>query len=113
MFKLIAKNHVKHWPAKAQLAINDGVVQAVDFHLDLVLIPTNEFNKISRLGDDAILQQVITGWDDIGDEEGKPLEFNQENLLAASRNSAFAKAALNAYFQASSGQAAEKNLSTQ
>ncbi len=113
MFKLIAKNHVKHWPAKAQLAIGNGEVQSFEFHLDLVLIPTNEFNKISRLGDDAILQQVITGWSDMGDEDGNPLEFNQDNLVAASRNSAFAKAALNAYFQASSGQAAEKNLSTQ
>jgi hypothetical protein len=113
MFKLIAKNHVKHWPAKAQFATNDGVVQAVNFYLDLVLIPTNEFNALARLGDDALLQQVITGWDDIGDEDGNPLEFNQENLIAASRNGAFARAALSAYVQASSGQAAEKNLSTQ
>ncbi len=49
MFKLIAKNHVKHWPAKAQFAVNDGAVQSVDFHLDLVLIPTNEFNKLARV----------------------------------------------------------------
>lgn len=109
MFKLLKKNCVQEWPATASIPIKGGKIAEKSFSVDLVILDTDAFHQAMREGDESLMKQVVTGWQGLGDEQGKPLVFNSANLSAAAKNPYFAKAVIASYLKASSGQASEKN----
>lgn len=109
MFKLAKERRIKNWPTTVVVPQDNGKTAESKIKLDLLLLNNDETNKLMREGDKALFKKVITGWHGLGDEEGNELPFTEENLAAAAVNPHFAQAALQAYLQASSGQAQEKN----
>ncbi|WP_243033012.1 hypothetical protein [Vibrio cincinnatiensis] len=108
MFKIEKTRLVKAWPATVELPSDGGEIQKEKITLDLLILDTEENARLLR-GDEAALKKVIKGWSGIGNEDGKAMEFNDENVSLLIKNQFFVIALLRAYQQASNGQAAEKN----
>ncbi|MDW3137058.1 hypothetical protein [Vibrio sp. 1288] len=108
MFKVQKERLVKNWPAKVSVAVDNGKVETHDITLDLLLLDVEQSDKVLRYFKDDI-KKVVKGWSGIGDANGEVMEFNAKNLNILIGNPAFVKAVVDAYLQANSGQAAEKN----
>lgn len=108
MFKVQKERLVKNWPAKVSVAVDDGKVETHDITLDLLLLDVEQSDKVLRYFKENV-KQVVKGWSGIGDANGEVMEFNAKNLNILIGNPAFVKAVVDAYLQANSGQAAEKN----
>lgn len=108
MFKIQKELVVKNWPATVEIPTDGGKVIKENITLDLLILDLDE-NGMLLNGNKKTMKKVIKGWSGIGDENGKPLEFSQENLDEVIQNQFFAVAVLRAYQMASNGQAAEKN----
>ncbi|EOW7148451.1 hypothetical protein ACOZ82_001978 [Vibrio parahaemolyticus] len=108
MFKVQKERLVKNWPATVSVAVDDGKVETHDITLDLLLLDVDQSDKVLRYFKDDI-KKVVKGWSAIGDANGEVMEFNAKNLNILIGNPAFVKAVVDAYLQANSGQAAEKN----
>lgn len=109
MFKIVKERVIRNWPATISESTDNGKVDKHEITLDLLIIDTDEFKRLSLKGDEAILQEVIKGWDGIGDLNGKPLAFSHDRLKALSKNASFVQGALMAYLDAQAGRAREKN----
>lgn len=108
MFVLETERLVKNWPATVSIPVDGGSVEDHPITLDLLLLDNAVSVKILQ-GDEATFKRVIQGWSGISAEENQPLDYSEENLSRLLQNSFFVIAAMRAYQQASSGQAAEKN----
>lgn len=108
MFKVQKERLVKNWPAKVSVAVDDGKVETHDITLDLLLLDVEQSDKVLRYFKENV-KQVVKGWSGIGDADGEVMTFSDENLDILLGNPVFIKAVVDAYLQANSGQAAEKN----
>nr|WP_086937494.1 hypothetical protein [Thaumasiovibrio occultus] len=109
MFKLVTNRVVKNWPATIKLAADNGDTETHNITLDIEILPTDEFARYSKRGDEAFFKKAIKGWSGVADEHGEPLPFNADTVTAASRHPSFTAAALTAYLDAAQGKAATKN----
>lgn len=108
MFKVETERLVKGWPAVVSVATDGGKVEKHDITLDLLLLDVEQSDRVLRYFKDDV-KKVIKGWSGIAGPDHEPLAFNDDNLALLLGNPAFLKAAVDAYLQANSGQAAEKN----
>ncbi len=109
MFKVTNERTVKDWPATVRIPADGGKIEEHKIKLDLLLLDTEESNKILQ-GDEATFKKVVKGWSGIGDATGSEYEYTEANLAMLLKNNFFCAAVFTAYRQAISGQeAAEKN----
>lgn len=108
-FVFTPHRQVKQWPATIKAAIDGGKVQEIEIHLDLNLLPTNEYmDKLSK-GNEALFDAILNGFSGINSTDGQPLADTPENRAALYQHPPFTDALLIAYRAANSGEAARKN----
>jgi hypothetical protein len=116
MFKLIKKEEVS-WPVVVNIPVDGGAVRKHSFEARFKLLDTAQakaaMEEHPAAGDDEapeadFLHQVLTGWDKVSDESGAPLPFNAENKATLLRITYVRTALFDAYFQASTGNAAAR-----
>ncbi|AMG01354.1 hypothetical protein SL034_001539 [Vibrio harveyi] len=110
MFKVVKDRIVKDWPATLTVAQDGGKVEVHKITLDLKLIDTDDFQTLSAKGDKELLKTIVVGWGGIGDKDGKALPFDADWLDVLAKDAAFVQGTLDAFYDAISGKAAEKNL---
>lgn len=108
MFKLINENPIVTWPVTIAIPADQGKVLKAKCKLTFELIDDDEFSELAAMGDDVLLQRVVSGWQDVGDEDGKPLPFSEENLRRFSKRAYVRRSIFAAYQKANTG-TAEKN----
>ena len=65
------------WPVKVEEPADGGVFEESTFDAIFKRIPRSEFKKLADKGDLELLKVVLTGWEGIEDEGGKPVPFSQ------------------------------------
>ena len=65
------------WPVTVEEPADGGVFYDSSFDAVFKRVPRSEFQKLADKGDLDLLKAVMTGWEGIEDEDGKPLPFSQ------------------------------------
>lgn len=82
MFKIEKPKDIA-WPITVSTPRDGGSTAKATFTGRFRVMPSTEFNAIYSNGgtDEDLVRNVLTGWnDDLCDESGNPLAFNEENL---------------------------------
>ncbi|MDE2388924.1 MAG: hypothetical protein KGN35_07580 [Betaproteobacteria bacterium] len=112
MFKIEKPKEIS-WPVTVSAPRDGGSTAKSTFTGKFKVMPSTEFNAIYNNGgtDEDLIRNVLTGWnDDLCDESGNPLEFNEENLSMIVSVPYVRAGIIAAYLELSSGKkAAVKN----
>ncbi len=82
MFKIEKQKEI-FWPVTVSAPRDGGSTTKATFTGRFRVMPSTEFSAIYSNGgtDEDLIRNVLTGWnDDLCDESGSPLAFNDENL---------------------------------
>ena len=108
MFKL-KKSNVVWWPVTIKVPTDGGTVTEHQIQVKFELMPQDEFDKLAQQGDINLLQRFVKDWQDINDEYGKALPFNDESSKMLFQVPYLRSAFIYGYMNAVSG-APAKNL---
>jgi len=112
MFKIEKQKEIS-WPVTVSAPRDGGNTVKATFTGKFRILPSAEFNAIYSSGgtDEDLVRNVLTGWnDDLCDESGNPLAFNEENVNMIVSVLYIRAAIIAAYLELSSGKkAAAKN----
>ena len=95
MFKISTINQTYRTPITVDVPTGDGKSVAHKFAVMFARLPQDELDDLYRrmnpakldegekqLTDDELLAKVVTGWEDVLDDQDRPLEFNPDNFTA-------------------------------
>ena len=103
MFILKKQNDVM-WPCKISVPADGGKFVKETVSVRLKLLPAKEFQSLIKRSDDVLfVREVLLGWEGVGDETGKALEFSDATRDALAQTPYFVRALLEAYAEASVG----------
>ncbi|MDD5249641.1 MAG: hypothetical protein PHY45_11680 [Rhodocyclaceae bacterium] len=110
MFKLVSTRRIS-WPVFVKVPADGGTVEKVEITAAFEIIETTKCDALLKEADGskALLRVVLKGWDGISDESGNAIAFGADTLEQVLDVPFVRVAVLNAYFEAASGTAAEKN----
>ncbi|QUN06430.1 hypothetical protein KDN34_02910 [Shewanella yunxiaonensis] len=108
-FVFTTKRTVKNWPATLFVAANNGDVEQHKISFDLELLPDDQYIELLNKSPKDFFDEAIKGWSGIGCADGTDMTDTPDNREALYNWPPFANAALRAYRQAASGEAARKN----
>lgn len=118
MFKLTPIKSI-NWPVTVSVPQDGGTTKKYKFTVQFDLISHQEYKDFFKdakdgepggEGDIGIARRVVTGWqNDLCDESGNPLEYNEENKERLINTSYARGAIITSYIDCSQGKAAEKN----
>jgi hypothetical protein len=84
MFKLV-EERTAWWPMSWKGVAEDGAIIENEIEMRFHVLGEKAFKELlaqAEENDDiAVLRRLVKDWRGIGDEEGKPLPFSDENLL--------------------------------
>ena len=109
MFRFTKERLVRDWPAEIAVALDGGRSASHAITLDLQILDSDQYRQLAGQGDEATIRGVVRGWGGIGDEQGQPLPFSDDNRDALARHPGFVSAVVLAYMKAARGEAARKN----
>jgi hypothetical protein len=71
------------WPAKIEYPIDNGNFELCQFTAIFNTLSRSEYDELTNSGDDfAYMKRLLAGWEGMEEEDGTPIEFNEENLKA-------------------------------
>ena len=85
------------WPVTVETPIDGGKFEKTTFDATFRKMSRSAFNNLVEQGDDALLDQILEGWDGIKDEGGKDVPFTQENKKELCDDPYVVRALINAY----------------
>lgn len=112
MFKLALQKKVR-WPVTVQIPQDGGGVTRATIRVEFALLGAErqaELMRSARLDDQdsEFLAEVVTGWEDVADEEGNPIAFSPEARRTLTDIPYVRAALLRGYFEVASGNAAAR-----
>ncbi len=108
MFKIEKPKAIK-WPVTVSSPRDGGNTVKATFTGEFKMISPAEFNAIYSNGgtDEDLIRNVVTGFgDDLHDEFGNPMAFNEENLNMIAAVPYIRAAIISAYLELSQGKKA-------
>ncbi|MBL8500032.1 MAG: hypothetical protein JNL77_05500 [Nitrosomonas sp.] len=108
MFKVEKLKEIT-WPVTVSIPRDGGNTVKATFTGKFKVIPSAEFNAIYNNGgsDEDLVRNVMTGWNsDLCDEDGNPMEFNEESLSLIASVPYIRGAIVSAYMELSHGKKA-------
>jgi hypothetical protein len=96
------------WPIMVKKPCDGGSFKEVKFTAIFKEIGRDEFNSLVEEGDVALTDMVLLGWEDVQDEEGIDVPFNEENKKALLNDFTVIKSVIQTYGNMIMG-GAEKN----
>lgn len=106
MFKL-KKNRQVWWPVTINVPADGGRIIPCETQVQFNLLEQHEFDEYAEQSDEAALEAIMANWKGFADEQGEPLPFNRETLLAVLAHQYVRIAIFTAYNQACIGAAAK------
>lgn len=108
MFKIEKPKEIT-WPVTISIPRDGGNTTKATFTGKFKLLPQTEFNAIYSNGgtDDDLIRNAMTGWgEDMCDESGQPLQYNDDNLSMIAAVPYIRAAIIAAYLELSHGKKA-------
>jgi hypothetical protein len=68
------------WPVKVSVPSDGGTFETQTFQGVFKLVGRKEIMDLADNGDEALITQVLEGWEEIEDETGKEISFTKKNL---------------------------------
>jgi len=91
------------WPVKIEEPADGGVFETSTFDAVFKRVPRSEFQKLADKGDLELLKAVLTGWEGIEDEDGKPVPFSQATMKEFADDPYWIRGVLSAYTETFEG----------
>ncbi|GAB0058050.1 hypothetical protein SIID45300_02390 [Candidatus Magnetaquicoccaceae bacterium FCR-1] len=105
----IAKDQTFSWTIDVTAPHQSNQQPAGQFTAHMRLLGIAETTRLAGESDAAFINAIVTGWDDVLDQEGQPMPFTPENLAVLIDMPNVRLALVRGYHTASSGGAREKN----
>ena len=67
------------WPVTVETPIDGGKFETQAFEAVFKKISRSAFNNLVDKGDDALVGEILLGWEGINDDAGKPVPFTEKN----------------------------------
>ena len=67
------------WEVKVEVPVDGNRFETQAFEAVFKKISRSAFNDLVDKGDDALVGEILLGWDGINDEDGKPVPFTEKN----------------------------------
>ena len=115
MFKLLKSLPALPGQVEIKMQVAPGVTESQHVLLLFRQLPEQEHVELVKqieaggVYDLDIAEKVVCGWVDVGDEDGKPVEFTPENFAALLAIPGASAPIVRQYFELRSGRAEEKN----
>ena len=115
MFKLLKSLPALPGQVEIKMQVAPGVTESQHVLLLFRQLPEQEHVELvkrietGKVYDLDIAEKVVCGWVDVGDEDGKPVEFTPENFAALLAIPGASAPIVRQYFELRSGRAEEKN----
>ena len=91
------------WPVTVEEPADGGVFDESTFDAVFKRVPRSEFQELADKGDHDLLKAVMTGWEGIEDEDGKPLPFSQVAMKEFADDPYWIRGVLKAYTETFEG----------
>jgi len=69
------------WPVTVEVPVDGGKFKKETFTAVFKRMSRSAFNDLVEAGDDALVDQIIEGWEGVKDEDGDEVEYNDENKV--------------------------------
>ena len=108
MFK-VAVSPTYIYPVTVEFPGNSGKTEKRTFDAEFKRLNQAEVEEVYRrlsageLSDDLLVKEVLYGWGKVFDDEGKPLDFNEDNLEILMQVFPTRPATVKAFFDSISG----------
>lgn len=96
------------WPVEVSVPVDGGKFAKQTFTAVFRKMSRSAFNELIDEGDDALVEQLIEGWEGIQDEQGDDLPYNPANKKLLFDDPYVLRAVIQAYTDSITG-APEKN----
>jgi hypothetical protein len=96
------------WPVTVETPIDGGKFQKQTFDAIFKKMSRSEFNNLVEQGDDALVDQIVEGWEGVTDEDGKEIPFTQKTKKELTDDPYVMRALITAYADSVMG-ASQKN----
>ena len=67
------------WPVKVEIPVDGGKFETQTFDAIFKKMSRSSFNDLVDKGDDALVGEILLGWEGINDDAGKPVPFTEKN----------------------------------
>ena len=96
------------WPVNVRFPTDGGVYKSETFTATFCRMKKQELESLDEIGDDVFLEKILLGWEDINDEDGKPVVCSKSNKAELMEDPYWRRSVIEAYF-ASYNEASAKN----
>lgn len=91
------------WPVSVEVPVDGGKFKKETFTAIFKKMSRSAFNDLIEAGDDALIDQIVEGWEGVKDEDGDELEYNDENKVALFDDPYVLRAVITAYTDSVTG----------
>jgi len=67
------------WEVKVEVPVDGNQFETQAFEAVFKKISRSAFNNLVDKGDDALVGEILLGWEGVTDEAGKPVSFTEKN----------------------------------
>lgn len=91
------------WPVKVEVPTDGGKFETQTFDAVFKKMSRSAFGDLLEKGEDALLEQILEGWEGINDENGKEVPFTQKNKKELCDDPYVVRALIGAYADSVTG----------
>lgn len=95
------------WPVTVEVPVDGGKFKKETFTAIFKKMSRSAFNDLIEAGDDALIDQIVEGWEGVKDEDGDEVEYNDENKVALFDDPYVLRAVITAYTDSVTGSQAK------
>jgi hypothetical protein len=66
------------WPVSVDVPVDGGKFKKETFTAVFKKMSRSAFNDLVEQGDDALIAEIVEGWEGVKDEDGDDIEYNSE-----------------------------------
>ena len=95
------------WEVKVEVPVDGNQFETQAFEAVFKKISRSAFNNLVDKGDDALVDEILLGWEGINDEAGKPVTFTEKNKKQLCDDPYVLRGLIQAYADSVTGAAAK------
>ena len=91
------------WEVKVEVPVDGNQFESQTFEAVFKKISRSAFNNLVDRGDDALVDELLLGWEGVNDENGKPVPFTEKNKKQMADDPYVLRALIQAYADSVTG----------
>ena len=95
------------WEVKVEVPVDGNQFETQAFEAVFKRISRSVFNNLVDKGDDALVDEILLGWEGVNDDAGKPIPFTEKNKQQLCDDPYVLRALIGAYAESFTGASAK------